>query len=547
MQPFPESAAAAPASAPKKSMLKWIVLVIAVILVAVGVGAYALLPRAAVTTTIVYATSSEMVTLDPSTEFSNSILVLPNLYETLTLWNPAANAAKPLLATSWTHTPDGGSWTFTLRSGVKFHDGTAFDAAAVKSAILRTITMNGGAAYIWGPIGNASQAATNIQVIDTSTVKFTLLYPAALDKIASSGYAAYIFSPNTPGSNYTNQATWFEAGHDSGTGPYKLDPTAYTKTRVVMDRFADYWGGWKAGQFDHAIIKVYHDPAQREAAVLSGDADITIDVPLADLATLQANSRVSVLENPSYRAMYAFFNSVKAPTNNKSVRQALASAIPYPDIVSSVVNGLGTQSVGVIPATMWGHDATLPKFTFNLTRAQQLLAAGGHPGGGFTLNFTYTAGDLFEQKFGELYKEKLATLGVTLNVRGMPWEQQWALAKTDPATAQDVFVMYWWPTYVTPYDFLFNMFSYASYAFFNLGYYNNSAFDTKINDAVTLEATNPAQALTEYSQAQTMLYNDCPGVGVVDMKNLYLMKADLKGFADNPAYPLVVFFYQLGR
>ena len=547
--PPPESAAAAPKSAAKRVSMKLIVVVIAIILVAVGVGAYVLWPRAR--TTIVYATSSEMVSLDPSTEFSNSILLLPNVYETLTLWDPSANLAKPLLATSWTHSPDGMTWTFALRQGLKFHDGTPFNATAVKYSVIRTIDSahwapNSGASYIWAPLGNTSQAQSNIQIINAYSIKFSLLYPAALDEIASSGYAAYVFSPNTPGANYSLQSTWFAAGHDSGSGPYKLNASQYTVKYVVFDRFADYWGGWKAGQFEHAIIKVINDPAQREAAVLSGDVDITIDVPLKDLSNLRGNSKVTVITNPSYRSMYAFFNSARGPTANLSFRQALAYAIPYDDIVNSVVQGIGQQSIGVIPATMWGHDATLPHYSFDLSKAWSLLNQSGvvTP---LTLKFTYTQSDLFEQNFGILFKEKLAIMGITLDVLGMPWEQQWALAQTPLASgSQDVFVMYWWPTYVTPYDFLFNMFSVASYAYFNLGYYNNSAFDTTINSAVALEATNPTQALSEYRNAQAMLFRDCPGVGVVDMKNLYLMKADIKGFVDNPAYPLVVFFYQLG-
>ncbi len=551
--PAPSEAAAAPPPAPKGRSRVLIALIVAVVLVLVGVSAYALWPRATMNDTVIYATSSDMVSLDPSTEFSNSIILLPNVYETLTLWDPAANAARGLLATSWTHSADGMNWTFTLRQGVKFHDGTAFNATAVKFSILRTISSsswagasNSGASYIWSPLGNETQAASNMQIPDQYTIKFTLLYPAALDKIASSGYAAYIMSPNAPGVTYAGQATWFNAGHDDGTGPYQIGAN-YNISYAVLDRFPDYWGGWKTGQYNHAIIRTYTDPAQREAAVVSGAVDITIDAPVQDLPALQANSKVTVVENPSYRAMYAFFNSARGPTANQSFRQALAYAIPYTDIANTVVNGLGAQSIGVIPSTMWGHDDTLPHYTFNLTKAQQLLTQSGISTP-LTLNFTYTQGDLFEQGFGTLYKEKLATLGITLNVLPMAWAQQWALAQTPLATgSQDVFVMYWWPTYVTPYDFLYNMFSDASYAYFNLGYYNNSAFDTTINTAVTLEATNPIQALADYRAAQVMLYNNCPGVGVVDMKNLYVMKAGITGFADNPAYPLVVFFYQLSH
>jgi peptide/nickel transport system substrate-binding protein len=540
-----EAAAAPPSPATKRRSPAFLAIIVAIILILVGASAYVLWPRAE--RTIVYATSSTMITLDPSTEFSNSILILPNVYETLTVWDPAASTAKPSLATGWVHSTDGLNWTFTLRQGVTFHDGAHFNASAVKSSIRRTVNLSAGASYIWAPI---SDPDADIQVLNEYTVRFTLSYPAALDGIASSGYAAYIFSPNTPGANYTEQAEWFEKGHDSGSGPYTINTALYdlkSKRYAVLDRFPGYWGGWRAGQFDHAIIKTIEDPAQREAAVVSGDVDISIDVPLQDLPAVQSNPQVRVFTGPSYRAMYAFFNSARGPTSNLTFRQALAFAIPYGDIVNSVVKGLGQKSVGVIPAGMWGHDGTLPSYGFNLTRAWDLLNQSG-VATPLTLKFTFTQGDLFEEQFGTLYKEKLAVMGITLSVEGMPWATQWDLAQhPDVQGSQDIFVMYWWPTYVTPYDFLFSMFSRDSYAYFNLGYYNNTAFDSTINGAVELEATNPSQALGEYRRAQVMIFNDCPAVGVVDLKNLYVMKADLKGFADNPAYPLVVFFYQLSR
>lgn len=536
-----------PPPAPKRRPWKLIAVIVVVIVALSGIAAYAILSTPATTppSVVTYATNSEMVTLDPSSEFSNSILLLPNVYETLTLWNPATNTADPLLATSWTHSADGMNWTFNLRQGVTFHDGAAFNANAAKYSLMRTITMGQGAAYIWSPLGNVTQAAANIVVNGTYQIVFHLTYPAAMDKIASSGYGAYIFSPNTPGSNYTNQQTWFNDGHDSGSGPYMINATQYTNTYVVLDKYANYWGGWKAGQFDHAIIKVIPDGIQREQAVTSGAADITEDVPLQDIPTLQNNTAVKVLETPSYRALYAFFNMVKSPTSNLSVRKALAYALPYTDMVNTVVKGLGSQSIGVIPVTMWGHDSTLPHYTQNLTLAQQALSQSPHPHGGFTLTYTYVTGDLYETKLAELWKANLATLNITLNIQPMPWETQWALATSNPATAQDIFVMYWWPTYVTPYDFLYNMFSSYSYAYYNLGYYNNSAFDDAINSASAEEATNPTSALADYRSSQVMLYTDLPGLGVVDMKNLYLLRSNLNGFTDNPAYPLVVFFYQL--
>ena len=291
--------------------------------------------------------------------------------------------------------------------------------------------------------------------------------------------------------------------------------------------------------------RIIHQPLGRLQA--GGAADITEDVPIADLPTLANNSAVTILKTASYRALYAFFNMEKSPTDNLSFRKALAYSLPYTYVANTVASGLGTQSIGVVPTGMWGHDGSLPHYSFDLTLARQYLAQSPEPTGHVTLTYTYVTGDLYEQKLAEAWATQLATLNITLNIQPMEWANQWALAQKPPAQAQDIFVMYWWPTYVTPYDFLYNLFSYASYQYYNLGYYNNSAFDNTINNAFTEEATNPSTALQDYTAAQLMLYHDLPGLGVVDLKNLYLERSDLKGFTDNPAYPLVVFFYQLSR
>jgi len=535
--PMPE----APQAPRRRSRLwMWVAIGVAAAVVLAGVGVYYLATRPPAISVVTYATSSEMVTLDPSTEFSNSILVLTQVYEGLTRFNPATQTAEPLLATSWTSTPDGLTWTFTLREGVVFHDGTPFNASAVKFSIDRTIRLGAGASFIWFPVNRT-------EVVGEFQIRFVLDFPAPVDWIASAGYGAWIFSPNTPGATDAEMTAWFNEGHDSGTGPWTINTAQYSVSRVLLDRFPAYWGGWRPGQFDNAVIRVIADPATREASVKAGDVDITMDPPVQDLANLQADARLRVFVGPSYRSMYAFFNSGSGPTANLSVRRALAYAIPYEDVITVAVGGLGSQPRGVIPAGMWGHDPTLPQYEFDLVRAQQLLAQAGYPTGGFTLTLTYTLGDLFEQKFAELYKEQLATLGITLDIQGLPWEAQWARAQAGPEGAQDIFVMYWWPTYITPYDFLWNMFHSASYAFFNLGYYNNSAFDLTIDTASTLEATDRATAWEMYSDSQQMLVDDVPAVGVVDLKNFMLYRAELKGFVDNPAYPLVVFFYELSR
>ncbi|MCJ7625945.1 MAG: ABC transporter substrate-binding protein, partial [Anaerolineaceae bacterium] len=130
--------------------------------------------------------------IDPSSSFSDDLVVTTNVYETLTFYNPpgSAEAISPKLATSWDASDDAMNWTFHLREGVKFHDGTDFNADAVKYSIDRTMGLDMGAAYIFFPV-------EEVNVVDEFTVEFVLSFAAPMDLVLSSGYAAWIFSPTT--------------------------------------------------------------------------------------------------------------------------------------------------------------------------------------------------------------------------------------------------------------------------------------------------------------------------------------------------------------
>ncbi|MEM1830673.1 MAG: ABC transporter substrate-binding protein [Desulfurococcaceae archaeon] len=190
---------------------------------------------------VIYASLSEMTTADPSTEFSNSIMWLPLVYETLAWYDPFKDQFVPGLAERWESDPEGTVWTFYIRKGAKFHDGTPVNAEAVAFSINRTIVLGGGAAYIWDPV-------ERIEVIDEYTIKFYLKYPAPLLKIAASPYSAYIFCPNViKYANATSSvdpkvAEWFNRGNECGSGPYKLikwDP----EFEVVLEKWEEWWVG----------------------------------------------------------------------------------------------------------------------------------------------------------------------------------------------------------------------------------------------------------------------------------------------------------------
>lgn len=150
-----------------------------------------------------------LTTWDPRASSADEPFYLANLYEPLVYTNPPGSAEPftPCLATSWEVSKNGLTWTFHLRQGVKFHDGTPFTSAAVKYSLEATKKLDLGAAYMWYPI-------TKIATPDDYTVKITTEYAAPIDRCASAMYGAWIFSPKTKGKSQK----WWDAPNEAGTG-----------------------------------------------------------------------------------------------------------------------------------------------------------------------------------------------------------------------------------------------------------------------------------------------------------------------------------------
>lgn len=487
----------------------------------------------------VYEHPADIPELNPAKSYSNDSVVESNCYETLTFYNPPGSSEilGPKLATKWESSPDATEWTFHLREGVTFQDGTPFNSQAVKFSVENTKKLGIGAAYIWDPV-------KEIDTPDDNTVVFKLSYAAPLDLIASSGYAAWIYSPKAYGEHNSD---WFNQGNCAGTGPYSIQSWE-RGSRLVMTRFEKYWGGWKPGQFQKIVFEISQDPVVLQQKIESGDADFTYSIPPDNVANIEKNHpEIVVYTNPSYQNLVGLLNTQKAPLNDVKVRQALEYSFPYDQFIKGVMGNRAVQSHGVVPSGMWGHSDTMFQYTYDLNKAKELLTQAGHPNGGFNLLMTFSTGDLDEQQLGELWKAELAKLGITLDVRGMNWEAQWDLGKSDPQKAQDIFVQYWWPDYISPYSFLKSMFHSEDPTLFNLGYYKNPTYDKLIDEANQVSGVDRQKATQMFVDAQKTLLDDAVSLFFYDVNNQHLALASVKGFKDNPAYPHVVFVYDLTR
>ena len=485
------------------------------------------------------AATANITTWDPVLSFSTEALYMANIYEPL-LWVNAPGAVqqfRPGLAESWSVSSDGLTWTFKLRAGATFHDGTAVTADAVKQSI-EAAKDHGGASFIWAPLDT-------ITATDATTVTMKCTYAAAMDLVASSLYGAWIVSPKALAA-VAADAKYFESGVDGGSGPYTIE--SYTADKeVVLTKFDGYWGGWTdVTHYDKVLVSITPEAAVQQQMLDGGDVDMALNIPLENIASYKTNAAYTFIEEPSFFNYVGYFNVNKAPLDDVRVRQALSYAIPYADIIAVGAQGYGTQSRGPVPAGVFPWSADVPQYTQDLGKAKQLLIDAGHPGGGFKLELTYASENAAEGRFAPLIKDAYAKIGVDVTLTPMQFNQQWERAKGDAAGRQDMFLVLYWPTYSDAgSDNLWSLFHSSKKPFFNLSYWNDPAYDKLVDDAGALTATERAGAQAKYVEAMQRLYDQAPGLSFYDTKFVMPLKNTIAGYEYNLNYPFAQFFYPL--
>ena len=240
--------------------------------------------------TLVYATGTDVQTLDPQfvTDVPTSRIVM-HLHETLVRPDEAGNM-QPGLATSWTTSDDKLTWTFKLRQGVRFHDGTPFNAAAVKATFERIRDPATAS-----PRRSALAAIAAIDVVDDYTVALRTKEPFAPLLAQISAYNLAIMSPaqiQKAGKGYREQP--------AGTGPFRLK-SWQPGERITLARNDDYWG--EKPKLDALETRVVPEDSARVLLLLSGEADVIASVPTVMLKRLESSSAVKVIKKTGFRTI----------------------------------------------------------------------------------------------------------------------------------------------------------------------------------------------------------------------------------------------------
>jgi len=328
----------------------------------------------------------------------------------------------PALAESWKLSPDRRTWTFSLRKGVKFHDGSEFDASVVEWAFKRALDPMEASQF-----RGQFSVIQKIAAVDKYTIAFTLKEPNV-------AFLDYVMLTN--GAYIPSRRAFETLGRDFpfkpiGTGPFRWGQWVQGQ-RVVLERNPSYWG--PAPKPDRIVIRPITDPNTGVIELETGGVHYIMRANRDDLTRLAKDKRFVVYRVPTYRVRYVSLNGSHPPFDDARVRQAAAFALDVPQIVNSLAGGMAVPADTILPLESPFHPArgSYPTYATNPGRARELLGqAGWTPGGGGVLQksgqplrFVLHSPDgryFMDKEMSEAICNRLHAVGFECRVKVMEW------------------------------------------------------------------------------------------------------------------------------
>lgn len=381
-----------------------------------------------VDTTLTMGLSSDISTPDPSSAYSGTEMNLVlAAYEGLVKYKTGVEKAEivPSLAEKWSVSDDGLTYTFTLRSGVTFHDGTPLTSAAVQPSIDRAASVGAK-----GP-GYMVEGITDVATPDDSTVVLTLGAPNAafLDYLASP-FGLKLISPEAL-TAHADDEEWF-ATHDAGTGPYEYG-TFEAGVNYQLTAYPEYWG--TAGGYSTIEFSVVDSTNTIQLQLGSGELDGYIGSGNKPLFDALANTEgVTTTRYASMMAPVVFLNPGAPGLGDQATRTALIAGVDWGSIVSNVYGDLATASTGVFPATMVPAEDNVDSITPDAAGITA-LATGALAGQTITIGYpSFVPG---AQEVSDSLVAQLNTAGITAESVGYESSAYWS-TMYDPTKAPSI-------------------------------------------------------------------------------------------------------------
>jgi peptide/nickel transport system substrate-binding protein len=477
--------------------------------------------------TLIYAGAADPTYLDPAlVSDGESFRVTKQIFEGLVDFAPGTTRLVPGLATSWSVARDGKTYTFNLRGGVRFHDGTAFNARAVCANFNRWYNFTGpfrdaSATFYYQSIfgGFKGQAAALYQSCRAATplkavIKLRRKNGPFVPSLVLSAFA--IQSPTAMARWGANRGAiqngvfrptgTYAFRHPTGTGPFVLERWTVGQS-VVLRRNTRYWG--RRPRLARVIIRPIADNTARVQALQTGEV-FGMDLLAPQLvSTVRRNPRLKVLSRPAFNVAYVTIQSSKPPMNDIRVRRAVAAGLNRQLVVRSFYAGRAVVAHQFMPPSLPGYEPKVTKYSFNPTRARELLRQAGC-GPPCKIEFWYPTGVsrpyMPDPKANfEAFKASLEQSGFEVETTASPWRPDY-VAHVNEGTGGHLNLIGWTGDYADADNFIGTFFQGGSPQFG----FNNAQLNRLLDRAE--QETNQARRIALYKQANRLIMQVLPGV-----------------------------------
>jgi len=468
--------------------------------------------------TIIIGTTFQITVLDPAAAYDlYTWEVLNNVGEGLLKYKPGTTNLTCGIAESYTVSPDGLNYTFTLRSGMQFTDGEPLDAAAVKWSIDRVILLNRDPAFL------VSDYVSSVDVLGTLIVRFNLKKAVAY---FPSLVAEPPYFPVSSKSYPADQTAEPTVGH---YGPYKI--RSWTRdVQLVLEANPAYYGTPPRSKY--VVTKSYSNSTMMRQALENGQIDIAWKtLGATDVTDLKKDLHFNVVEARDSFIRYLVLRCNMTPFDDVRLRQAVAAAINRTRISAEAYGGLVDPLYSMVPVGISSHiDAFKDEYGVrNLTLARELLTAAGYSESEklqFDLWYPLVHYGDMEADVAAVIKSDLEETGMmNVTLRNADWVTYRA---NRAAGIMPIFLLGWWPDYLDPDDFL-TPFVHSTEslwlgAFYN---YNNTVMDGILDEAMVEQ--NMAERTALYEDAQRLLAEDAPRISFVQGRQYAVTQSNVRG------------------
>ncbi len=468
---------------------------------------------------VVLAIGGQPETLDPyNTNTTLTTAVTKSFYQGLFEFDKDLKV-RPVLAESYTVSDDGLVYIFKLREGVKFHDGTDFNAEAVKVSFERVLNPENKLARY-----NQFNRIDKVEVVSPYVVKITLkdAFGPFINSLAHA--SAAIISPAAL-AKYGNKDIAF---NPVGTGPFVFEDWKQTDY-VKVKKFDGYWKK-DFPKVDSITWKPVLENNTRAAMLQTGEADFAFPLPYEQTAALQASDKLNVTISPSIIERYVSFNTLQKPFDDIRVRQAINYAINKEALAKVAFNGFASPAEGIVPeGVLYAHK--MQPWPYDPAKARELLKEAGYPNGFESILWSaYTT--TTAQKAIQFLQQQLAQVGIKVQIQALEPGQrtEWVQSAPDPKTAKVRMYYAGWSSSTGEADWALRpLLSTEAWPpkLNNTAYYSNEEVDAYI--AKALRSVKDEEKAELYKKAQEQIFKDAPWAPLVTEKNLYATSKRLSG------------------